>query len=177
MISCNAFRANLRPGSSEPELLEHLRHCDACLDHAIGVDPDFMFRSIGGEDLVPPGGVEAFTHDVMQQLHVRTTESRLAHRVLSWPRRLAVAATIAAGITGAAVVWQHEQATGVSMKPMASVTSPKRATPVASVVALTTKPVVETYDSKNATIVEVPSEGANDVKVVMIFDEQLPADL
>jgi hypothetical protein len=176
MISCNAFRANLRPGSREPELLEHLRHCDACLDHAVGVDPDFLFRSIGGEELVPPGGVEAFTHDVMQQLHVRTTESRLAHRVLSWPRRLAVAATIAAGITGAAVVWQHEQHTFESLPPIAAVT-PKPISHMAAATSLTTKPVVETYDSKNATIVEVPSEGSNDVKVVMIFDDQLPADL
>jgi hypothetical protein len=177
MITCHAFRANLRPGSSEPELLEHLRHCDACLDHAVGVDPDFLFRSIGGEELVPPGGVDAFTHDVMQQLHVRTTETRLAHRVLSWPRRLAVAATIAAAMTSAAVVWQHEQNAAVPMQAMASATMTKRVTPAAVVASLTTKPVVETYDSKNATIVEVPSEGANDVKVVMIFDEQLPADL
>jgi len=40
-----------------------------------------------------------------------------------------------------------------------------------------TKPVVETYESKNATIVEVPSEAKDDVQVVMIFDESLPADL
>jgi hypothetical protein len=43
---------------------------------------------------------------------------------------------------------------------------------------LTTKPVVETYESDSATIVEMPSEGAaDDVKIVMIFDENLPADL
>jgi len=40
-----------------------------------------------------------------------------------------------------------------------------------------TKPVVDTYDSKNATIIEVPSESKDDVQVVMIFDESLPADL
>jgi uncharacterized protein (UPF0333 family) len=41
-----------------------------------------------------------------------------------------------------------------------------------------TKPVVETYESDSATIVEMPSEGAaDDVKIVMIFDENLPADL
>ena len=40
-----------------------------------------------------------------------------------------------------------------------------------------TKPVVDAYDSKNATIVEVPSEAKDDVQVVMIFDESLPADL
>jgi hypothetical protein len=176
MISCNAFRANLRPDSSEPELLEHLRHCDACLDHAAGVNPDFLFQSLGGEELVPPGGVDAFTHDVMQQLHVRTTESRLAHRVLSWPRRFAIAATIAAGVTGAAVVWQYEQQSAVTATPVA-VQMRKPVTQMAAAVSLATKPVVETYDSKNATIVELASEGSNDVKVVMIFDEQLPADL
>ena len=43
---------------------------------------------------------------------------------------------------------------------------------------LATKPVVETYQSNNATIVEVPSgEASDDVKIVMIFDENLPADL
>ena len=42
---------------------------------------------------------------------------------------------------------------------------------------LATKPIIETYDSENATIVEVPSEEADDVKIVMIFDENLPADL
>lgn len=177
MITCNAFRANLRPGTDDAELLEHLRHCDACLDHAMSVDPDYFFRSIGGEELVPPGGVDAFTHDVMQQLHVRTTENRIAHRVLSWPRRLAVAATIAAAMTGAAVVWQHDHEVRVTSKPMASVMTPRVTAPAAVVASLTTKPVVETYDSKNATIVEMPSEGANDVKVVMIIDEQLPADL
>jgi len=42
---------------------------------------------------------------------------------------------------------------------------------------LTTKPIVETYDSQNATIVEVPTDETDDVKIVMIFDENLPADL
>jgi len=40
-----------------------------------------------------------------------------------------------------------------------------------------TRPVVDTYESKNATIIEVPSESKDDVQVVMIFDESLPADL
>jgi hypothetical protein len=38
-----------------------------------------------------------------------------------------------------------------------------------------TKPIVESYDSKTATIVEVP--GVKDAQVVMIFDDSLPADL
>ena len=42
---------------------------------------------------------------------------------------------------------------------------------------LTTKPVVETYESDNATIVEMPSNPGDDVQLVMIFDENLPVDL
>ena len=44
-------------------------------------------------------------------------------------------------------------------------------------VSLTTKPVVETYSSTSATIVEVPSESAGDAKIVMVIDDKLPADL
>jgi hypothetical protein len=44
-------------------------------------------------------------------------------------------------------------------------------------VRLTTKPVVETYSSTNATIVEVPTESAGDAKIVMVIDDKLPADL
>jgi len=40
-----------------------------------------------------------------------------------------------------------------------------------------TKPIVETYSSSKATIVEMPAESANDARVVMILDENLPADL
>ena len=55
-------------------------------------------------------------------------------------------------------------------------------TPVADKVAvvknLTTKPVVETYESENATIVEVPQRGENTgADVVMIIDDSLPSDL
>jgi hypothetical protein len=91
---------------------------------------------------------------------------------VSWPRRLAVAATLAAGITGAML---YNQATRpVTATPM---TIARGITPVTAQ-KLTTKPVVETYESDSATIVEMPSEGAaDDVKIVMIFDENLPADL
>ncbi len=66
MISCQSFRANLQ--TRTPEVLEHLRKCDACLEYAVSVDPDNFFRAIGGEELEPPGGVEAFTADVMAQV-------------------------------------------------------------------------------------------------------------
>lgn len=175
MTSCLEFRSLFHAGTNDPALLEHLRSCDPCLDYAAHLDPDVMFRAIGGDDLVPPGGVDAFVEDVMRAVHVRSKEDVVeSHHVLSWPRRLAVAATIAASVAGATLVYQHER------QPV-----PLRGTEIAAVMPhhtvapakLETKPVVETYSSRNATIVEVPSEGAGDTKIVMVIDDKLPADL
>lgn len=174
MISCLTFRNAFAPGTESPEVLEHVRACDACLDHAAAVDPDIMFRALGGENLVPPGGVDAFVDDVMREVRLRSTESSLVSRrgvLLSWPRRLAVAATLAAGLSGALLVWQRDR----SVVPVAPLVASRPA--VVTQARLTTKPVIESYDSANATIVEVPSEGAGDTKIVMIFDDTLPADL
>ena len=172
MISCQTYRASLSVGTQDAALLEHLRTCDACLDFSVEVDPDNFFRSIGGHDFVPPGGVDAFVGDVMRQVQIRGKETSMASgRVLSWRQRLAIAATLAAGITGATVAWQYERNSAGPAAPIAAVVH--RSAPLPAKV-LTTKPLVETY-SRNATIVEVPAEG--NVNVVMIFDEKLPADL
>lgn len=171
MMTCQYFRANLQPGTTDAALLEHLRHCDACLDHAMGVDPDLFFRAIGGEELVPPGGVDAFVGDVMSQVRVRGAETSLAprHSISAW-RRLAIAATIAAGVTGATMVYHAERTVPAPVaQTLLSVQKPRPA-------VLATKSFVETYSSHNATIVEVPNDGS-DTKVVMIFDDKLPADL
>ena len=166
MISCQTFRANLQPGTENAEVLEHLRHCDACLNVAVQTDPDLFFRAIGGEDLVPPGGVDAFVGDVMAQVRSRETESAAEPpRVFSNVRRLAIAATVAAAVTSGLLVSNHRPVE----KPAAVQAAVLRPT--------VTKPVIETYESKNATIVEVPSEAKGDAQVVMIFDESLPADL
>jgi hypothetical protein len=171
MISCQNFRATLEPGTRDAEVLEHLRRCDACLDYAIQVDPDNFFRLLGGDELVPPGGVDAFVDDVMTQVRGRQTETAAKpHHTFTNVRRLAVAATIAAAVTTGLVVSNHQP-----VQRPASVVA--RATGNAQRATLVTKPVVETYDSKNATIVEVPKDGKDDVQVVMIFDESLPADL
>jgi hypothetical protein len=173
MISCDTFRVRFEPNTEAPILLEHLRTCERCLDFAAQEDPDVMFRALGGE-MIPPGGVDAFVVDVMQQVRVRAAESTVTARpAVSWARRLAVAATLAAGITGAMLYNQADRTT-VMPTPLAITRT------IAPITAqkLTTKPVVETYESENATIVEMPSEGAaDDVKIVMIFDENLPADL
>lgn len=176
MISCESFRSRFVADTDEPALLEHLRVCDRCLDRAAHLDPDVMFRAIGGAELVPPGGVDAFVDDVMQQVRVRTAETTVeAKNVVSWPRRLAVAATLAAGISGAMLYRSATNGVVVPSNPMVidAQLRPKEARP-----ALATKAVVETYESDNATIVELPvEETGDDVKIVMIFDENLPADL
>ena len=172
MITCQTFRAELRPNTTDPELLAHLRTCDSCLDHAVDVDPGNFFRLLGGDEMVPPGGVDAFASDVMTQVRLRSAETSLhSHQGMAWPRRLAVAATVTAAVTGAALVYHVQRLT-----PFAPAAG--KAVPMARVQApssnLATKPVIETYESKSATFVEVPSDGAN---VVMIVDDSLPADL
>lgn len=170
MISCERFRKSFAPGTESPALLEHLRSCDPCLDFAAEADPDVMFRALGGQEMIPPGGIEAFVDDVMQQVRVREAENvAVPERVISWPRRLAMAATVAAAVTGATFVYRVD--------PLAPAVQPVVQQQAARVAPLTTKPVIEMYESDNATIVEVPTEATDDVKIVMIFDENLPADL
>ena len=174
MMTCQNFRATLQPGTTDAELLEHLRHCDACLDYAMSVDPDLFFRSIGGEELVPPGGVDAFVSDVMSQVRVRDAETSLAPRSMGVWQRLAIAATVAAGVTGATLVYHFEQSNPTPGPAHTIAAAVKPAT--THFTATATKSFVETYSSHDATIVEVPNDGS-DTKVVMIFDDKLPADL
>lgn len=177
MISCDSFRARFEAGTEDGVLLDHLRSCDRCLDVAAHADPDVMFRALGsstfGSEMIPPGGIDAFVDGVMQQVRVRDAETAVAAaKVVSWPRRMALAAAIGVAVFGATVAYRVEgpQANSPVARVAAAVTVPNR--------TLTTKPVVETYDSQNATIVEVPTEATDDdVKIVMIFDENLPADL
>jgi hypothetical protein len=174
-MNCNAFRAGFAPGSSDAAILDHLRSCDGCLDHAAHVDPDVMFRALGGAEIVPPGGLDPFVADVMRAVQLRVREGQIDTAApTSWSRRLAIAATLAIGISSAALVYRVEQRpVDQPVVRLARATSPVTAVRT----ALTTKPVVETYSSPNATIVEVPNGSTSDVQVVMIFDESLPADL
>lgn len=171
MTGCDSFRARFHEGTADAALLAHLRACDRCLDFAAHLDPDVMFRALGGEEMVPPGGIDAFVGDVMQQVRVRFAETTVAasrERVVSWPRRLAVAATLAIAVSGAMLM--HYGRTS-AVAPAPAVAAVQRT-------IFATKPAVETYDSQNATIVEVPAEeSGDDVKIVMVFDENLPADL
>lgn len=172
MTACEVFRARFTPGTTDPEVLEHLRSCDACLDMAAHADPDVMFRAIGG-DVMPPGGVDLFVDEVMQQVRVRSVEATAQRPVRSWTRRLAIAATVAAGLSGALLFRGVDAPVPQNTSPVAIA---RELAPV-SPVKLTTKPVVETYESENATIVEIPTQPGDDVQIVMIFDENLPVDL
>jgi hypothetical protein len=166
MIICETLRTRFTPGTEDPAILEHLRSCDACLNFAVEQDGDVLFRAIGGGELVPPGGVDAFVDDVMRSVQIRSAESTMSSRGVVWPRKLALAATVAMAISGA--TWIHEHNTiGYAPPPPPPIQRAARVVP---------KPVVENYESEKATIVEMPAEGEN-VKVVMVFDESLPADL
>jgi len=170
-MSCETFRMNFHESTEDAALLAHLRTCDRCLDFAATADPDVMFRALGGDDLVPPGGIDAFVDDVMRQVRVRDAEITVtAPHPVSWTRRLAVAATLAAAVTGATLVYRYDTAAPPATRLVRAPIAVQRA-------ALTTKPSVETYQSESATIVEVPADQNDNVKVVMIFDESLPADL
>jgi len=105
----------------------------------------------------------------MAQVRLREAEGSVARRVLVAPRRLAAAAAVVVAIGAGWVAYENRQNVGPALSRSAPAESRRY--------VLTTKPVVETYQSQNATIVEVPSEGKNDVQVVMIFDDSLPADL
>jgi hypothetical protein len=171
-MNCQDFRAAFAPATDDAAILEHVRSCDPCLDFAAHSDPDIMFRAIGGSDMIPPGGVDAFVADVMHAVHLRKAEDDLSPRraAKNWTRKLAVAATIAIGITGAAIVYEHEQ----TVTPAIPLITHHSALNTRNLV---TKPIVETYSSSKATIVEMPAESASDARVVMILDENLPADL
>lgn len=170
MISCERFRTRFSPATEDAELLEHIRTCDACLGHAAEIDPDVMFRAIGG-DIVPPGGIDAFVDDVMREVRLRSAEEHLAPAPAAWHRRFAIAATMAAVAIGGLFVSNRYESPKVAA-PVAHVVRPQVVSP-----ARVSRPVIENYESQSATIVEVPAEGAGDVQVVMIFDENLPKDL
>jgi hypothetical protein len=174
MISCDSFRSRFHVGTEDPALLEHLRSCDRCLDLAAHADPDVMFRALGGTEMVPAGGIDAFVEGVMQQVRVRDAESTVsASPVVSWPGRMAMAAAVSVAVFGATLVYRTAEA-----PPGITARAALKAAPAMMVSTnLTTKPVVETYESENATIVEMPTEESDAVKIVMIFDENLPADL
>lgn len=174
MMKCETFRNECRQGIDSLEGRAHVRICANCLEHAVGVDPEYLFRSLGGDDIVPPGGVDSFVDDVMQQIHVRSHEQSLG-RTLRFPAiaRWSMAATFAVAILSAAI-WYRP---AVESPAPVSTTASAITQPVVVSRPDITRPVVENYESSNAMIVEVPTESDSDMKIVMIFDESLPVEL
>lgn len=163
-MKCEDFRN--ASDLSTPDALEHLRACDDCMMFAAEQDGANLFRSLGGEELVPPGGVDAFVTDVMREVQLRDKQRlwTARSRVSAWSRWSAAAAVLVASVSYFA-----------AHRPMAHVPTATQVAVVQQVPTLA-RPVVEAYDSGSATIVEVPTE-TNDAKIVMVFDESLPADL
>lgn len=168
-MTCESFRTACSAGEDTPEMREHLRACTACLEVAVAADPDFLFRSLGGE-MTPPGGVDAFVSSVMGEIGVRSAEKKMRRTGFFPVLRWSVAAAAMIGVIGTAML--HRNATApITIAPV-HVASIQR-----TVAAIEPRPVVENYQSSNATIVEVPNQENSDVKIVMIFDDSLPADL
>lgn len=164
-MNCQGAIQAIREGAIGEEALTHLRSCPACLDVAVRVDPDILFRSLGGKELTPPGGVDLFVAEVIQQVDVRRKESELSPRRLSSrPVQWAVAAALGLMVTTASLIQRPD-----------AVLAPKSAVPVVTA-PLLSRPVVENYESASATIVEVPSAETS-VQIVMVFDDSLPVDL
>ena len=169
-MNCEAFRHAVGQGTDDAAVRGHLRICASCLEWAVAVDPDVMFRSIGIDDAEPPGGTDAFVAGVLRQVEIRDAERRLARRPVRFTPffRWSAAAALAVGVLGTVIVQRsgHE-----AVVPAA--------TPAAVVAQATVvdRPVIEQYDSAGATIVEVPAQNENEIRLVMIFDESLPADL
>ena len=91
-------------------------------------------------------------------------------------------ASAAAATRGAVIVTPTTRAI-TPIKPPGTARAAATAPPIGGPVnhhqfrsAVSSRPVIQSYDSQKATIVEVPSEG-EDVTVVMVFDDSLPADL
>ena len=172
-MNCQTFRTQLATGADTTEMREHLRECPSCLEAAVETSPDFLFRSLGGE-MIPPGGVDEFVSEVMQQVHVRSAEQRIARRPLSPIYRWSLAAAFAMTVLTSLIVnrtatIEPVTTTIASARPIATRPADRR--------AVAARPVVENYSATAATIVEIPTEETGDLKVVMIFDESLPADL
>ncbi|HVT44450.1 MAG TPA: hypothetical protein VMT00_08670 [Thermoanaerobaculia bacterium] len=169
-MTCETFRSLIVSGEASPETLAHLRGCVNCVELAVEVDPENLFRSLGGTELMPAGGVDSFVDGVMQQLQLRKAEVVIgrgaAHsRLYRW----AVAAVLVIGIGAAAFMSRPSGVVSVVTTDAAV----ERVMPVVE----SSRPVVESYEGAEATIIELPSDPASDMQIVMIFDESLPADL
>ena len=169
-MSCEIFLSSMDAAELTADGLAHIRTCASCLSASVSANPDNLFRSLGGEELSPDGGIDAFVADVVQQVHIRRTEvsmepsRRHVPLVYRWSLAAAVSAAVLTGFLQFGVA---------PVEP----TGARSSTPIASHSPLATRPVIESYQSEEATIVELPSDPSSNIQVVMVFDETLPVDL
>ncbi|HUO84318.1 MAG TPA: hypothetical protein VM534_04310 [Thermoanaerobaculia bacterium] len=176
-MRCEDFREAIAGGEQGAPVLAHVRACADCLEMAVSVDPDMLFRSLGGDQRLPSGGVDAFVAGVMQQVHLRETEQKMAEapRPMRPLARWAVAASLAlALLSGLVAVRQSQREKTQLTSPVEVVATVPQ--PVFEEMPMTL-PVVEHYDSPDATIVSIPAQSKDDLEIVMIFDESLPVNL
>lgn len=173
-MTCDEFRSSPFSGEPSAEFLKHLRNCAACMNYAAEQDELNLFRALGGDDLVPPGGVDLFVGDVMRQIHV-SEAARIAAPRKSLTLRYVMGLAAAAALTALSFSLVQPRGTDLNIQQPEGLVAQQNLTRHAEL----SLPVVENYDNSSATIVEIPNDqtSGEDVKVVMIFDESLPADL
>lgn len=171
-MNCREILTAIESGADDASVRGHVRVCADCLEKAVAVDPDFLFRSLGGDgEAEPPGGVDAFVEHVIGQVRIRENDRSIHGR----PRRMsnmarwALAATVVMGVLIAGIVGLRGP---TPVAPHIASTP----TPVATLAALD-RPIIESYDSADAMIVEISAEETSDIRLVLLFDESLPADL
>lgn len=170
-MNCESFRTAIEQGTDDLGVRGHLRACDPCMEWAVATDPDLMFRALGVDEAEPPGGTDAFVADVLRQVEMRDAERRIGRRTVRFTPafRWSAAAALALGVLGTLVLQKDH---GVAVAPAA-----RPAASVAQAAPVVDRPVIEQYDSAGAMIVEVPAQNSSDIRLVMVIDESLPADL
>lgn len=172
-MRCDDFKIAIQSEEPSAETLEHLRNCADCLDFAAEINPDNLFRSLGGDDLVPPGGIDQFTAEVMQQVTALERIRLPRQRAQAKPGYVwSLAAALGVAVMSFALV-NGRQDVAAPVPAVAKVNRPV----IEEVATGLTAPVIEEYENSSAMIVEVPVQETGGVQVVMIFDESLPADL
>lgn len=168
-MTCAEFVSLLDGAVEAPAALAHMRDCESCMNIAAEHDPMNLFRAMGGEEIEPPGGVDAFVAEVMDQVRIQDRRAAISAqppvKSYSW-RWTAAAAAVIVGVLSFATLQRPGAAPGIT----------NHAPAIVEQFAPVSLPVVENYDSGNAMIVEVPQQHS-EIQLVMIFDESLPADL
>jgi hypothetical protein len=168
-MTCDRFRSELPASADEPLLLAHLRECDDCMNWVADESPELLFRALGGDELVPPGGVDGFVAGVMQQVELSNLQRQIrpARRASRWSGWAAAALFALATATFAireVVNTPNELSVPAIAMDLEAAASFHR-------------PIIEHYANAAAMIVEVPTSESEDFKLVMIFDDSLPVDL